>query len=247
MKVIGVIQARMGSSRLQNKVLLPLGSNTLLDYVYQRAKNISLLDEVIVATSITSKDDDIERWAIQKRGSIFRGSENDLLHRYADCAKKYDADYVVRITGDCPFISYEMANELISKTIQQHYDYGYVNSDTIPIGLKVSIIKSEVLFMLNEMINHPIYREHITLYIDEHLNKFKTLQIEPLEYMKHKDFRLTCDTNKDYLFLKTVVKALGDNMLLPTKDILSYLEKQPQIVAINNSVMQNNFHVKKEL
>ncbi|WP_342512985.1 glycosyltransferase family protein [Sporosarcina sp. FSL K6-1522] len=247
MKVVGIIQARMGSSRLPNKVLLPLGSNALLDYAYQRAKNVSLIDEVIVATSTNSRDDAIEQWAVENNGIVFRGSENDLLLRFADCAKKYNADYIVRITGDCPFISYEMANELIAKTIQQQSDYGYVNSGMIPIGLKVSIIKSEVLFMLNEMLIHPTYREHITLYIDEHLRKFKTTLLEPFEYMKHKNFRLTCDTNADYLFFETVVKELGDEILLPTEDILSYLDEEPQIVAINNSVKQNSFLVKKGL
>jgi len=246
-RVVGIIQARMGSSRLPNKVLLPLGSNVLLDYAYQRAKNVALIDEVIIATSATSRDDVIEKWAIENNSYVFRGSENDLLLRFANCAKKYNADYIVRITGDCPFFSYEMANELIFKTIQQQSDYGYVNSDTIPIGLKISIIKSEVLYMLNEMLNHPTYREHITLYIDEHLKEFKTTLLEPFEYMKKKDFRLTCDTNEDYLFFETVVKALGDKILLSTKDILSFLDRKPQIVAINNSVKQNSFLVEKEL
>lgn len=246
MKVVGIIQARMGSTRLENKVMLPLGNTVLLDYVYQRSMNIPLLDEVVIATSSSTNDDVIEDWAKKNGVHIYRGSENDLMLRYVDCAKKFHADYIVRVTGDCPFLSFEMANKLIHQTLEQKAEYGYVASTNIPIGLKVSVIKTELLLMLNEFIEHPTYREHITLYIDEHLNQFSTTSLEPFEYMREKNYRITCDTKADYIFLNKLVKHLGYNTHLLSEDIIQFLDRNPQIVAINNSIQQKRFSVKRE-
>lgn len=200
-----------------------------------------------MATSNNPKDNVLEQWCILNNIDVFRGSEENLLERFTNCAHKYEADYIVRITGDCPFFSYEMADELIALTVEQESDYGYIDSSyKIPIGLKVSVIKKEVLELLNIKLKNALYKEHITLYIDEHLNQFRTTRLEPFDYMINQNARLTCDTIEDYLFFQKVISELGDDTSLATKEILNFLNERKNIVEINSSIKQQQFEVGKE-
>src|SRR5690625_2463196 len=103
MKTIVIIQARMGASRLPGKVLKPLGATDVLTYVTSRCRQIKGIEGVIVATSTLKQDDAIEAWCKENDITVCRGSEDDVLDRYVQCAKKYNPGYVMRVTADCPF------------------------------------------------------------------------------------------------------------------------------------------------
>lgn len=233
----------MGSSRFPKKVLYPLGNTVLLHYVYKRTNLIPSIDKVIVATSTSKKDDNLVRWCNQKNIEVYKGSENDLLERFLLCAKEYNADYIVRVTGDCPFISIDMAEELILKTIECKYDYGRIYPHNIPIGLKVSIMHIDTLKAISQLANHPYYREHITLYIDDHLSDFKVKNVSPPNHYLNKSYRLTVDTKEDLLLCQTIVKNLGEDSIIDSKKVVNFLDKNPDIAAINQSIKQKEYKV----
>ncbi|EAO9488672.1 acylneuraminate cytidylyltransferase, partial [Salmonella enterica] len=183
MRVVGIIQARLGSTRLPKKMMMSLGQASVLEYVCKRALAIRNMSQVIVATTTNASDDELVKWCLKNDIEVFRGSEDDLLQRYLLCAQKYEADYIVRITGDCPFISIDLAENLIDAVIDTKCQYGYVHSSEIPIGLKVSVIETKTLEYVDRVAVHPYYREHITLYMDEHLGDFEVLSVVPFDYL----------------------------------------------------------------
>lgn len=122
MKTIVIIQARMGSSRLSGKILKPLGEVDVLTYVTSRCRKIQGVSEVIVATSLLRQDDAVEQWCVENGIACFRGSEEDVLDRYVQCAKQYEPDYVMRVTSDCPFVDYEMANDIVAIMERERVD-----------------------------------------------------------------------------------------------------------------------------
>lgn len=245
MKVVAIIQARMGSTRLPGKVLMPLGNTVLLDYVYKRACSILNVDSVVIATSVSATDDPIEVWCAENQYSCFRGDEHDLLKRFLECAQAHNADYVVRITGDCPFFDPQMAEMLIQESVKRKAQYGRIFPSNIPIGLKVSIIEAETLAAISRIAEHPFYREHITLYLDEHLDQFDTWSVTPPQYYLNKNYRLTIDTEKDLELCNTIVREFGTNELVPSFDIVKLLDEKPHLAAINSSVEQKKYKVKK--
>lgn len=243
MKVVGIIQARMGSTRLPNKIMMSLGQATVLEYVSKRSRAIRNIDQIIVATTTNSNDDELVEWCQVNDIEVFRGSEDDLLQRYLLCAQKYAADYIVRITGDCPFISIDLAETLIDEVINTKCQYGYVLSSEIPIGLKVSVIETKTLEYMDRVALHPYYREHITLYIDEHLDNFKVLSIVPPDNWQEKKYRLTIDKQEDLLLCRSIVERLGDDILLSTNKIIDLLDMNPSLNEINAEVKQKKYSV----
>ena len=113
--VIGILQARMGSRRLPGKVLMNILGKPMLMLQIERIKRANLIDKLVVATTKNSLDDKIEKLCSSIKVLCFRGSENDLLDRYYQTAKKYQADYIVRLTGDDPLTDPELINSMIKK------------------------------------------------------------------------------------------------------------------------------------
>ena len=133
MKIVGIIQARINSSRLPRKVMLKLGPKIVLDHVVSRLRECKLLNEVVVATSITKNDDEIAHWCKQNKTLAFRGSEHDVLDRYYRAMKAYKADIVVRITADCPLIDPDIVDQVIEGFLDGNYD-GYALGGIFQMG-----------------------------------------------------------------------------------------------------------------
>ena len=140
MSKIGVIiQARMSSTRLPNKIMLNLVEKPVLWHVIERCKKAKV-DEVIIATSKNKENNVIEEFCKQYEVSYFRGSENDVLKRYYDTAKKFNLDIIIRITSDCPLISPEIIDNLINEFNYGKADYiSNVSNRSYPRGLDVEI------------------------------------------------------------------------------------------------------------
>ena len=113
MRVIAIVQSRMGSSRLPGKMLLPLGDYPIINWVVQRLQKSEKITNLVVATSDQSIDDSLVNHLTDMNIDVFRGSENDVLDRYYRAAKFYNADIVVRITGDCPIIDPDLVDNII--------------------------------------------------------------------------------------------------------------------------------------
>src|SRR5688572_19407522 len=163
---LAIIQARLGSTRLPNKVLLTLAGKTVLEHVINRVRASKFINEVIVATTISSNDLEIISFCAKNKIRVFVGSEHDVLDRYYQAARLLQPDNVVRITSDCPMIDPEIIDEIGKKHLEEKADYSSNTLDeTYPDGLDAEIISFKALKTAWEQATLPSDREHVTPFI----------------------------------------------------------------------------------
>ncbi|WP_456277654.1 cytidylyltransferase domain-containing protein [Bacillus sp. AK128] len=238
MKTLIIIQARMGSSRLPGKVLMPLGQSKVLDYVITRCRQVINISDVIVATSTLDGDTPIAKWCDENNITYFRGSEDDVLSRYMEAAKPYQPDYVIRVTADCPFVDYEMANELVEKMKLHPVDYIKVEQENLPRGLVVEMFSFKALTYIDENGKEPYHREHVTYYGYEHEEEFTHSTYTPAEQLQDPSLRITLDTEEDYQVCSKVAEHFEGDKLVSSKMVIKYLQEHPEIAKLNAHIEQ---------
>lgn len=236
MKTIVIIQARMGSSRLPGKILKPLGDADVLTYVTSRCRQIQGICDVVVATSLLPQDDAVEQWCIENGVACFRGSEEDVLNRYVQCAKQYEPDYVIRVTSDCPFVDYEMANEIVALMEQGRVDIVDVVGD-LPRGLTVELISHKALLFIQENGQESRHREHVTYYAYEYRDQFQRVSYKVPTNRHHPELRITLDTEEDYALCQAVASHFN-NPLVSSSDVIQYLVEHPEVAKLNAHIEQ---------
>ncbi|SOB91334.1 spore coat polysaccharide biosynthesis protein SpsF [Ureibacillus xyleni] len=236
MKTICIIQARMGSSRLPGKILKPLGNVDVLTYDVKRCRQIQGGDEVIVATSTQSQDDAIADWCKEHQVNYYRGSEDDVLDRYVQCAKQFKPDYVMRVTSDCPFVDYEMASEMLALMERERKDIVLIDGE-LPRGLAVEIISYEALLRIHEIGKESRHREHVTYYAYEFPEQFESVTYKVQKNRIAPELRITLDTEEDYELIKAVAEYFK-NPLVSSSDVIQFLKDHPKIAKINAHIEQ---------
>jgi spore coat polysaccharide biosynthesis protein SpsF len=239
MRTIIIIQARMGSSRLPGKILKPLGDADVLTYVVERCRRVAGVENVIVATSVLPQDDAVEAWGAAHGTEVFRGSEEDVLDRYVQCAKRYEPDYVMRVTADCPFVDYELASAMVEKMKESRVDVIDLVGE-MPRGLASEIVSFRALLHMHEHGREPRHREHVTYYAYEYPDRFarESLPVpEELRQPKQPRLRITLDTEEDYALCRAVADHFRD-VLVPSAEVVAYLRGHPDIAALNAHVEQ---------
>lgn len=245
MKAVAVIQARMGSSRLPGKVLKPLYGSPMLTRVVERARRAEGLSDVVVATTTLRADDVIERLCKENRWHCFRGSEADVLDRYYQAAVKFQADAVVRITSDCPFIDTEIIDSVVHEFRSGQPDVEYVSNliptRTYPRGLDVQIIRFDTLENLWRQDTNPKWREHVTYYLDLHPEQFciRTVTNET----DYSSMRWTVDTPEDLKFARQVYRYFRHDRFT-WREMLSAVVRHPDWADINQSSKTEDFGLK---
>lgn len=231
-----VVQARTGSSRLPGKVLLKVGSDSLLEYELKRIKQSKFIDKIVVATTTGANDDIIEKLCEKNKVDCFRGSEKDVLARYYQCSLKYPKfANIVRITGDCPLIDSAIIDKVIDLFLKNKLDYASnVEKETFPDGLDVEIFKREALKEAAQTAKLASQREHLTLYIRQ-TKKYKKGNLSSEYDFSH--FRLTVDEPEDYEVIKFLVENsdLHDGYM----KYISLLTKNPDIMFKNSHIIRN--------
>jgi spore coat polysaccharide biosynthesis protein SpsF len=240
MKTVGIIQARMGSTRLPGKVLINILGNPMLYYVINRLKHCKYLDDVIVATSDELSDDAIVQYCIENNVNYFRGSENDVLSRFVLAASNFDADIIVRVTADCPLIDPLIVDNVICKHIENNADYSSNFYDRYyPRGVDVEVINFSVLKEINSKNLEKHHREHVTPYIYENPNKYKIHSEKATGKFIRPDLRITVDTKEDLLLIRKIYLNLyTENNIFTLADVIDLLEKKPELIAINRVIQQ---------
>lgn len=237
MKTIVIIQARMGSSRLPGKVLMPLGNNSIvLDYVVSRCKKINGVNEVIVATSNLSYDEEIFLWCQQRDIICIRGDEQDVLKRFVKVAEIEQPHYIVRVTADCPFVDYEMASEMINLIKTQKVDIIDIEEE-LPRGLAVEVFSYNALIKMDKQGKERRHREHVTHYAYEYKEQFNRVNYEIPRDRAFPHLRITLDTLEDYKMLKEIANYF-ESMEISSAEVISFLNSNPEIPKINFSVKQ---------
>ncbi|MGD8782169.1 MAG: glycosyltransferase family protein [Ignavibacteria bacterium] len=239
LKVVTVVQARTGSSRLPRKVLMSICGQPLLIRMVERVRLSELCGQVVVATSTEKEDDAIEELCISHKLDFYRGSLNDLLDRHYKVGKKYNADAVVKIPSDCPLIDPHVIDKVIKNFLDNYPEYDFVSNlhpASFPDGNDVEIMKMSVLEKAHKKAKRKLEREHTTPYIWENPDKFK---INNILWETNHDFssthRWTIDYEEDYVFIRTVYEELYPHKPnFSLYDILNLLEEKPYIYIINN-------------
>lgn len=230
---IAFIQARMSSTRLAEKVLLPLNNKTVLETVYDRVKQSKLIDDIYIVTSIDKSNKKLINFCINKNMNIFIGSEDDVLDRFYQLAKLLKIKNIVRITADCPLIDAEIIDKVIVEHINRHNDY---TSNTIiptyPDGLDVEIFTFDTLY--NTWLNAHLMseREHVTPYMKNNII-FKKYNVE--NNINLSKYRLTLDQIEDYELIKKIYFFGEDNLLL--NEVINIID--------NNKLFNLNSHIKR--
>jgi spore coat polysaccharide biosynthesis protein SpsF len=237
MKVVAIIQARMGSTRLPGKVLKDLGGETVLARVVNRARRAMLLDEVVVATSVLPADDAIAEECESLKVVCFRGDEADVLDRYYHAAQKFAADAVVRITADCPLIDPELIDATIRSALEQEADYAS-NSlvRTYPRGLDVEVFTAKALASGWSAATEEYQRIHVTPYLYQNPESFKVVSITG--EVDHSQYRWTLDTPEDLELIRAIYKHFGNRDSMRWSEVLALMEAQPKLAALNSHVRQ---------
>jgi len=231
MTTVAVIQARMASSRLPGKVMLPLGGVFALEHVARRIGAATEIDNVVIATS-THDRDDIIAWCAERIGmETFRGDESDVLGRMYHAADAADADEVVRVTGDCPLIDPDIADAVICARRDTHADYATNHLErTFPRGLDVTVLTCDSLALVHREADNPFQREHIEPYYHQNADDFHRENVtsdavfdEP--WMRNRnDLRLTLDEVDDYKLLREIYEEVPYDNLLDIRDVVQYID-----------------------
>ncbi len=234
--VIAIIQARLGSTRLPSKVLKKIENKTLLELYINRLTPSKLIDKIVIATTANVEDDAIAKLAKEINVECFRGSENDLLDRYYQCAKKYEGNIIVRVTPDDPFVDYEVVDRAIQIFLDGDYDFVTNHFEpTFPEGLDVEVYSINALKESWEKAKLLSEREHVFPYIQNNQNQFKIHNFKQDKDYSH--LRWTIDHQCDFDMTEKIYSHLyKTKQIFLQNDILELLEKYPEIAEMNSHI-----------
>jgi len=240
LRIVAVIQARMGSTRLPGKVLKLVAGQPLLWHIVHRLKASHLIEDIAVATTTHPRDDAIVEFG-QKNGiTVVRGPENDVLARFARAAEVLDADIIVRVSSDAPFIDADFVDHLIASMIEQGGDYVLLEEGAVTAHEGVDPLMRRALDkLMMDAHDDPIAREHVTGYFKLHPDFVPIARATPFPRLAREGGRLTIDTPDDLLFVEAVHARLdakaGEASL---DDLLILLDREPSLRNLNSHVRQ---------
>jgi len=255
-RVVGVVQARMGSSRLPGKVLMDVEGATMLARVLRRLSRAALLDRVVLATSDLPADDAVAAEAARLGFAVFRGSEEDVLSRYLGAAREHAADVVVRVTADCPLIDPAVVDRTVERFLAESPDYASNSLDrTYPRGLDVEVVDRRALEIAGAEARLDYERVHVTPFLYRHPERFRLLSVtrrdgeagghdgeggEPLG-----ELRWTVDTAPDLELVRRIYHHFlgrpgGGDDGFGWRQVLALVESRPELREINRHVRQKS-------
>ena len=235
MKVVSLIQARLSSSRLPGKVLLPMGDSTVLDQVIRRARRFS--EQVVVCTSVEPDDDPLVAHCLEHGILCVRGPLDDVFGRFRlalEHPEVDDSEFFARITADSPLVSAEIADG-IKKRLHSEVDYARADYASIPLGTGVEFVRTAAFLAIDPASPDGPEKEHVTLRFYETPGRYRILEVPADDEFNAPSLRLTLDYPEDYALLTQLFDACGDPS---TRDILSLLKQNPDWVAMNASCGQ---------
>lgn len=247
-RVGAIVQARVSSTRLPAKVLLPLPYNSgisVCEHIIRRLKKVKNIDNIIIATTFNVADDKIVDIANAEGVAYCRGAEQDLSSRFFEAAQKHYLDEIIRLTCDNPCIDCS----LIDKTIQVHLreNNDYTVTTQYPVGLNVEILSFKALQLAHEKSKLPAEREHLTRYIDAHSDTFRISKKKAPKNHQHSGIRATLDTPEDYALLNCIFEFLyPEDNYFDIEKLISLYRERPWLTAINNRVVQKRVFVSLE-
>jgi spore coat polysaccharide biosynthesis protein SpsF len=229
----------MGSTRLPGKVLADICGRTMLERVARRAQRAARPHKVVVATTTREEDDAVAAEAARLGLQAFRGAEEDVLCRFAQAAEAVSADVVVRVTADCPFLDPDLLDKVVRAFTESRPPADLASNvieRTYPRGLDVEVVATSALQVADREARDSHQRSHVTPFLYEHPGRFRVVSVTGDE--DHTSERWTVDTAEDLLFARELCSRLADPDGANWRDVLTALEKEPELRAINAGVKQ---------
>ncbi|WP_061249369.1 aminotransferase class III-fold pyridoxal phosphate-dependent enzyme [Leptospira alstonii] len=237
MKVLAIVQARMGSTRFPNKVMKPILGKPMIGLLLERLSFSKKIDQIILATSIDSKNDSLEKYVRELGFEVFRGSENNVLDRYFQAAKKFNAQVIVRVTGDCPMIDPELVDSVIEAFEKEKVDYlTNTNPPTYPDGLDTEVFTFSSLERAHKETTRSIDQEHVTPFIRES-DFFTTKNFSYNEDLSRE--RWTVDEPEDFEVVKSVFEEFSPRTDFSWLEVLDLFKKKPKLFHANRHLVRN--------
>lgn len=237
--ILGILQARVSSTRLPAKVLRPILNRPMIALQIERLKRIRQIDRLVLATSSDPVDERLAEISTQEGIDCYKGSLDDVLDRFYQAALPYKPDYVVRLTGDCPLVDPGVIDDLIRFFLEGGYDYcSNCLEPTFPDGLDAEVFRFDCLERAWHEALLPSQREHVTPFIHQNPDRFS------LGCMKHgrdlSGLRWTVDEPDDFDLVTRIYEALyPDNPDFTMHDILRLLDEHPALQQINSAITRN--------
>ena len=245
MKIVAIVQARMLATRLPGKVLADIAGKALITRVIERVNACPAIHSIVVATTTEQADDElVEKLSHSCRSCIFRGSLLDVLDRYYQCARSVGADIVVRITADDPLKDPEIIGRAIQMLLQDPaLDYCSNTLDpSYPEGLDVEVFRFGALECAWREAKLASEREHVTPYIWKHTERFRTRNFAMQPNLS--TWRWTVDKPNDLEFMRAVFGHFAGQPLVSYRDVITWLEANPQVMQINAGTRRNEGYFK---
>jgi glutamate-1-semialdehyde 2,1-aminomutase len=237
MKIVAIVQARLGSTRLPNKVLAPIGDVPLIEFLLGRLSKSERISKIVLATSTNEINNQLAAVVENLGYQVIRGSENDVLQRYVDAAKATNADVVIRITGDCPFVDPQLIDEMLEDFIASNIDYmSNTNPPTFPDGFDIEIFKKSALLQSAKIATSPFEREHVTPCLRtnslfSHKNKAAAVDASHL--------RLTVDEQRDLDVVRGIANHFAPRTDFSLSEILGVITTNPHLITGNLGIERN--------
>ena len=241
MKIVASIQARMGSSRLPGKVLKDIFGRPMLLWHVERVKRSRLLDDVIVATTSSEKDSEIEAFCEQYSVLCYRGPEDDVLNRIASLIRHHQIDVHVEICGDSPLTDPQIIDEFVGYYLKHQHSYDYVSSamkTTYPPGQEVIVYRGGVLSELDRSlsVDDPM-REHVGYNITRFPDRYRLASLEAPDWLSEPEAYLEVDTQADLEMIQQLIGYFAEKGVehFTLSQILDLLRRHPEIMQLNRA------------
>ena len=241
MKTAAIIQARMGSQRLPGKVMLEIAGKPMIDRVVDRVRRCESIDGVIVATSVAPSDDELAKHCLGLGVQVVRGSEDDVLSRYALAAQSFGCKNIVRITSDCPLVDPEIVDQVVYEVSQNagvQYACNFFPHRLFPRGLDAEAMTVQALLQINQQATDPRHREHVTLMIYENASRFNIASVS--NRLDHAHLRWTVDTDADLQLVRTIYEHFAEQGIeeFGYAEVMKTLTQNWHWCQINREVLQ---------
>jgi len=216
----------------------------MLAWVVERTRMAKWVNQVVVATTTEPSDDLIVDLCLQKGYPVTRGSMPDVLDRYYQTARQYQADIVVRVTADCPLIDPGLIDEMIQRFLENGVDFAANRlpppfKRTYPIGMDTEVVTMQALESAWKLTDQPHEREHVMPFFYEKPGRFRILQVDyPIDYGGR---RWTVDTSEDLALIREIITRLNGRMDFTWLDVLELFEIQPELANINAMVQHKTY------
>jgi spore coat polysaccharide biosynthesis protein SpsF len=242
--ISAIIQARVGSSRLPNKIFAMIEGQPLIWHVVNRLKQSKHLDSIIIATTTNKNDEKIVKWSNENDVKCYRGSEDNVLERYYETAKHYKSEIIIRITADDPFKDFKIMDDVIEKFQAEGVDFACNNNPpSYPEGIDIEVFSFKALEKAYLSAKTTFEKEHVTQYFYKNPEYFKIYNLKYKEDLS--SLRWTVDEEKDLVMTRKVYSELFPiKEVFLMNDILEIINKNPEIAAINDAVNRSDMYKK---